>query len=60
LKSGPAVETYPSQGIKFNAVGDNEFPGVVVLQVQKGEPKVVYPASEAEAKPIWPNPHFKK
>ncbi len=60
LKSGPAVEVYPSEGIKFNAVGDNEHPGVVVLQVQGGQPKVVYPESEAEAKPIWPNPHFKK
>ncbi len=59
LKSGPAVETYPGSQIKFDPLGDNEFPGVVVLQVQKGEPKVVYPEAEAEAKPIWPNPHFK-
>lgn len=58
LTSGPAVETYPGDHIKFNAVGDNEFPGVVVLQVQNGEPKVVYPAAEAEAEPWWPNPHF--
>lgn len=60
LKSGPAVETYPSPEIKFDPLGDNEFPGVVVLQVQNGEPKVVYPATEAEATPIWPNPHFNK
>ncbi len=60
LKSGPAIETYPSPEIKFNALGDNQFPGVVILQVQGGEPKVVYPETEAEAKPIWPNPHFKK
>jgi len=59
LKSGPAVETYPSPEIKFNAVGDNEFPGVVILQVQNGEPKVVYPADEAETKAIFPNPHYK-
>ena len=59
LKSGPAVETYPGNEIKFNALGDNEFPGVVVLQVQKGEPKVVYPPDEAEAQPIFPNPHYK-
>jgi len=58
LTSGPAVETYPGEHIKFNALGDNEFPGVVVLQVQNGEPKVVYPADQAEAKPVWPNPHF--
>jgi len=60
LKTGPAVETYPSQEIKFNAVGDNLFPGVVVLQVQKGEPKVVYPEAEREVAPIFPNPNWKK
>jgi branched-chain amino acid transport system substrate-binding protein len=60
LKTGPAAETYPSPEIKFGPTGDNQFPGVVVLQVQKGEPKVVYPEAEAESKPIWPNPHFKK
>ena len=59
LKTGPAAETYPSPEIKFNALGDNQFPGVVVLQVQNGEPVVVYPPAEAEAKPIFPNPHFK-
>jgi len=60
LTTGPAAETYPSSHIKFNAVGDNEFPGVVVLQVQNGEPKVVYPEAEAETKPVWPNPYYKK
>ena len=58
LKSGPAIETYPGSQIKFDPLGDNEFPGTVVLQVQQGEPKVVYPETEAEAKPIWPNPHI--
>ncbi len=60
LTSGPAVETYPGDHIKFNALGDNEFPGVVVLQVQNGEPKVVYPAADAEAQPIWPNPYYQQ
>lgn len=59
LKTGPAVETYPSDEIKFNALGDNEFPGVVVLQVQNGEPKVVYPESGREVEPIFPNPYYK-
>lgn len=59
LKSGPAVETYPGNEIKFNALGDNQFPGVVVLQVQNGKPLTVYPADQAEAKPIFPNPHYK-
>ena len=59
LTTGPAADSYPSGHIKFDATGQNQFPGVIILQVQKGEPKVVYPESEAEAKPIWPNPHYK-
>jgi len=58
LKSGPAVETYPSNEIKFDLTGQNMFPGVVVLQVQKGQPVVVYPPDEAEAKPVFPNPYY--
>jgi branched-chain amino acid transport system substrate-binding protein len=60
LKTGPAAETYPGTEIKFDATGQNQFPGVVVLQVQKGQPVVVYPPDQAEAKPIFPNPYFKK
>ncbi|MDD5368467.1 MAG: ABC transporter substrate-binding protein [Anaerolineaceae bacterium] len=60
LKSGPAVESYPGNEIKFNALGENVFPGVVILQVQNGKPVTVYPADQAEAKPIWPNPHYKQ
>ena len=59
LTSGPAVESYPSDHIKFDALGDNEYPGVIVLQVQNGKPLVVYPKEVAEAKPIFPNPHYK-
>ncbi|MCX6054869.1 MAG: ABC transporter substrate-binding protein [Chloroflexi bacterium] len=59
LTSGPAVETYPGTRIKFDATGQNQFPGVVVLQVQNGQPLVVYPADQAEATPIFPNPYYK-
>ncbi len=59
LKTGPAAETYPGPEIKFDATGQNQFPGVVVLQVQKGQPVVVYPSDGAEAKPIFPNPYYK-
>jgi len=59
LTTGPAADTYPSGHIKFDATGQNQFPGVIVMQVQKGEPVVVYPEAEAEAKPVWPNPHYK-
>lgn len=58
LKSGPAVETYPGTEIKFDTTGQNLFPGVVVLQVQKGQPVVVYPPDQAETKPIFPNPYY--
>ncbi len=58
LTSGPAVETYPGNQIKFDATGQNLFPGVVVLQVQNGQPVVVYPAEDAEAKPVFPNPYY--
>ena len=58
LTSGPAVETYPGNQIKFDATGQNLFPGVVVLQVQNGQPVVVYPPDDAEAKPVFPNPYY--
>lgn len=58
LTSGPAVETYPGDRIKFDATGQNLFPGVVVLQVQNGQPVVVYPAKDAEAEPVFPNPYY--
>jgi branched-chain amino acid transport system substrate-binding protein len=60
LKPGsPAVDTYPSEGIKFDGKGDNIYPGVVVLQVQNGVPVTVYPETEKVAEPIFPNPNFK-
>jgi len=58
LTSGPAVETYPGNRIKFDATGQNLFPGVVVLQVQNGQPLVVYPPDDAEAEPVFPNPYY--
>lgn len=59
LKSGPAVDTYPGNEIKFGPLGDNMYPGVIVLQVQHGKPVTVYPPDQAEAKPIFPNPYYK-
>ncbi len=54
LSSGPAVETYPGEHIKFDGAGDNPDAMAVILQVQNGEPKVVWPADNAEAAPIFP------
>jgi branched-chain amino acid transport system substrate-binding protein len=59
LTTGPAAETYPSGHIKFNALGDNEYPGVAILQVQNGEPVTVWPPELAEKDVVFPNPHYK-
>jgi ABC-type branched-subunit amino acid transport system substrate-binding protein len=59
LTTGPAAETYPSGHIQFDGKGDNAYPGVVVLQVQNGEPKVVYPVEVRKVNPIFPNPYYK-
>ena len=42
--------------IKFNAKGANTAKGMLVVQVQKGKPVVVYPPDGAEGKFIYPMP----
>jgi branched-chain amino acid transport system substrate-binding protein len=54
LTSGPAIETYPAEHIKFDNAGDNPDARAIVLQVQNGVPKVVWPLSDAEAPAIFP------
>jgi branched-chain amino acid transport system substrate-binding protein len=54
LTSGPAIETYPAEHIKFDGAGDNPDAFAVVLQVQNGEPKVVWPLAGAEAEVVFP------
>ena len=54
LTSGPAIETYPSDHIQFDANGDNPYAKAIVMQVQNGEPKVVWPIEDAEADFIFP------
>ena len=56
LTSGPAVESYPSDHIQFDGKGDNKYSKAVILQVQGGEPKVVWPFEDAEAEFIFPLP----
>jgi len=56
LTSGPAVESYPSDHIQFDGKGDNKYSKAVILQVQNGEPKVVWPFEDAEAEFIFPLP----
>jgi branched-chain amino acid transport system substrate-binding protein len=54
LTDGPAIETYPADHIKFDGAGDNPDAKAIVLQVQNGEPKVVWPIEDAEAEYIFP------
>jgi len=54
LTSGPAVETFPVNHIVFDGKGDNPYARATILQVIKGEPKVVWPFEESEAKFIFP------
>lgn len=60
LTSGPAIETYPADHIKFDGSGDNPDAKAVILQVQNGEPKVVWPVADAEAEYIFPRPDWNK
>ncbi|OIO99089.1 MAG: hypothetical protein AUK03_00160 [Anaerolineae bacterium CG2_30_64_16] len=56
LTSGPAVETYPGDHIAFTPTGDNPDAKAVVLQVIKGEPRIVWPLEDAEVEAIFPRP----
>jgi len=56
LTSGPAVDTYPTNQINFTETGDNPYARATILQVIKGEPKVVWPFDEAEVEALYPRP----
>lgn len=60
LTSGPAVETYTSNHIEFTDTGDNPDAKAVILQVIKGQPKVVWPPEDGETQAIFPRPDAKK
>jgi len=59
LTSGPGVECYPTNHIKFTETGDNLFARATILQVINGEPKVVWPFNEAEVPAVFPRPDVK-
>ena len=42
--------------IKFNEKGQNVAKGMAVIQIQKGQPVVVYPANNKEGDFIYPLP----
>jgi branched-chain amino acid transport system substrate-binding protein len=56
IKSGPAVDTFPSNLIRFNETGDNPDAKAVVMQVLDGQTKVVWPFEGAQAQAVFPRP----
>lgn len=56
LTSGPAVETFPTNSIRFTETGDNPDARAVVMQVINGNPKVVWPFDDAQADAVFPRP----
>jgi branched-chain amino acid transport system substrate-binding protein len=54
LTSGPAVDTFTSNHIKFDANGDNIYAAAVVMQNQNGVPRTVWPLDQTEADAIIP------
>ncbi len=54
LTSGPAVETYTANHIKFDANGDNIYAAAVVMQNQSGVARTVWPLDVAEADAVIP------
>ena len=57
-KNSIAAQLYPTGRIKFAPNGDNIYAGTAVLQVIKGEPRVVWPDAEPGVEPIFPRPDW--
>jgi branched-chain amino acid transport system substrate-binding protein len=49
---GPA-RFFPGGRLKFEDNGRRSGAALLIVQWQNGEPKVVYPAASAMAKPVW-------
>jgi branched-chain amino acid transport system substrate-binding protein len=54
LTAGPA-QYFPGERIRFDELGRRIDAELLVVQWQDGEPKTVYPASQAVAAPVWPS-----
>lgn len=52
ITTGPA-HYFPGERLKFEENGRRAGAGPVIVQWQKGEPKLVYPLRAATAKPVW-------
>ena len=58
LKSGPAVEVYPGDRIRFAPNGKIMDPANAVYQVINGSTYVVWPPEYAEREPVFPRPDW--
>jgi branched-chain amino acid transport system substrate-binding protein len=50
----------PWNGVKFDQTGQNTLTSAIFIQIQNGEPKMVWPADKATAKLVWPRPAWQK
>jgi branched-chain amino acid transport system substrate-binding protein len=53
-ESGGAARYFPGGKLAFEQNGRRAGAELVIVQWQEGEPKAVFPASLAAAKPLWP------
>ena len=53
-ESDGAARYFPGGRLKFEPNGRRAGAELVIVQWQSGEPKAIYPASLAAAKPMWP------
>lgn len=56
ITSGPAVETFTTDHIVFNATGDNTDASAISMQVMDGESRVVWPFAPNLVEPVFPRP----
>ena len=50
----------PWSGVRFDKNGQNTLTSAVFIQIQGGEPKMVWPADKATVKLVWPRPAWQK
>jgi branched-chain amino acid transport system substrate-binding protein len=53
------AQVYPSGRVKLAPNGQNMYPGVAVIQVIGGEPRVIWPQPEPGVTPVFPRPRPK-
>jgi branched-chain amino acid transport system substrate-binding protein len=51
-----AAQLYPTGRVKLASNGENLYGGTAILQVIRGQPKVVWPEAEEGVTPVFPRP----